>query len=372
MSVSSVLGRYAPLLCLVGIRPLVAQETVVRGTVRDAQGIPIASAEVQWLPDGTVVRTKEDGTYLLRDPRSGVVQLRVRRIGYMAAEHEVTVARGGSAVVNFDLDRATQQMAVLSVNARREPSDARLAGFRKRAEAQRGGHFITRDRIEQTGNRSLLDAFRGIPGIRFPASPRGNSGRQIRFRSNNCPPVVFIDGFAATATDFDFDAIDLVMVEGIELYASSSSVPPELIASRGLEQCGVVAIWSRPAQPRPLKTRDSEERRQLLRRELASGAVLTADQVDESAALTSGDLQVVYPEALWRSGVSGSATVEFVIDDRGRLDWGTVELVSASRPEFGRAMLEALAGTRWVAAKKGQKDVAELIVLTIDFARPNV
>lgn len=357
----------AVLLLFVPMHAAFGQTGTVRGVVRDERGAPVVSAEVQWLPSGQVVRTRDDGTYVLSGAPIGKVVVRARRLGYLPAQREVTIADGGTASVILLLPRAPQQMAVLSVNARREPSDGRLAGFRERAEAKRGGHYITRDKIEQTGNRSLIDAFRGIPGIRFGAPLRGNTGRQIRFRSNGCPPVVFIDGFAATAADFDFESIDLNMVEGIEMYPSSSSVPPDLMASRGLEQCGVVAIWSRPVPPRPPKSRSTEERRAELVQELAAGKVLTAEQVDEQAALTNGDLEVVYPEALWRTGVDGTATVEFVVDDRGRLDWGTLIVVSATEQAFGRAVVEALVTSRWAAATKAQKPVSQLMLLTIEF-----
>lgn len=348
-----------------------AAQANVRGTVRDAQGGPVVGAEVQWLPSGTVVRTRDDGSYVLAAVPAGAVSLRVRRLGYLAAQRELQVAEGTTQAVDWRLERAPQQMAVLNVNARREPSDARLAGFRARVDAKRGGHFITRDRIEQSGNRNLVDAMRGIPGVRISAPARNTAGRQLRFRNNSCPPVVFIDGFAASAAEFDFESIDLNMVEGIEIYASSSTVPPELLATRGLEQCGVVAIWSRPAQPRPPKVRDTEDRRARLAKELAAGEVLTAEQVDEAAELTNGDLEVVYPEGLWRAGVGGSATVEFVVDDRGRLDWGTLQVVSATHAEFGKALMEALVLSKWGAARKGQKAVSQLVVLTTDFQKRN-
>jgi hypothetical protein len=160
------------------------------------------------------------------------------------------------------------------------------------------------------------------------------------------------------------------MVEGIEMYMSSSSVPPDLLGPRGLEQCGVVAIWSRPAQARVPSIRSTEQRRAQLVEELASGQVLTADQVDAEAELLSGELDVIYPEMLWRAHVNGQATVEFVINERGRLDWGTVAVVSASNPEFATALIEALVGTKWRSALKGTVGVSELFVLTVSFSNP--
>lgn len=349
----------------------VRQTGTIRGVVRDAQGTPVASAEVLWLPSGAVVRSKDDGSYTLTGVPVGPVYVRVRRIGYLATQREIAVSGPGTVTADWKLARAPQEMAVLQVNARREPSDARLAGYRARLEAKRGGHFITRERIEQSGNRSMLDAFRGIPGVRIGTPPRGvNAGRLVRFRSSTCQPLVFIDGFAASAADFDFESIDLNMVEGIEIYLSSNSVPPDLIGPRGLEQCGVVAVWSRPAQARLPKAKATDDRRAELLRELAAGKVLTAEQVDTAATITNGDLEVDYPEALWRTGVNGQATVEFVIDRTGRLDWGTLAVVSATNPAFGAAIMQALVPTKWDAAIKGQNTVAQLVVLTIEFTHP--
>jgi TonB family protein len=361
----------APAVARSATTRVMRQTGTIRGIVRDGQGSPVASAEVQWLPSGAVVRSKEDGSYTLIGVPVGPALVRVRRIGYLATQREITVSSQGTATADWKLARAPQEMAVLTVNARKEPSDGRLAGYRARLEAKRGGHFITRERIEQSGNRSMLDAFRGIPGVRIGTPPRGvNAGRLVRFRSSTCQPLVFIDGFAASAADFDFESIDLNMVEGIELYLSSNSVPPELMGPRGLEQCGVVAVWSRPAQARMPRAKGTDERRAELLKELAAGKVLTAEQVDTAATLTNGDLEVDYPEVLWRTGVNGQATVEFVIDRTGRIDWGTLAVISATHVPFGTAVMQALVPTKWDAAIKGQSPVAQLVVLTIEFTHP--
>ncbi len=368
------LGR-APLMGLLLIGgALSAQESsvaargTVRGLVSDALGGGLVNAEVQWLPDGTIVRTNAEGRYVLNAIPVGRATLRVRRVGYVAKQLEIDVVAGPAMTLDWRLERASQQLNSVLITARREPYDGRLEGFRTRLEAKRGGYFITRARIEQTGNRNLLDAFRGVPGVRIGTFGRG--GRVVRFRSNTCTPLVFVDGFAASATDFDFESIDLNMVEGIEMYMSSSSVPPELMGPRGLEQCGVIAIWSRPAQLRLPTTRSTDERRAELVAQLAAGKVLTTEQVDSQAALTTGELEVIYPELLWRNHVDGQATVEFVVDDRGRLDWSTLAVVSSTKPEFATAVIEALAATKWQAAMKGRAAVSQLFVLTVAFSHP--
>lgn len=349
--------------------PTVAALGTVRGQVREMLGSSVANAEVQWIPGGAVVRTNAEGRYVLSAVPAGRATLRVRRVGFVASQREIDVLAGTPVIVDWQVERAAQQLSSLQVTARRDASDSRLEGFRTRLEARHGGHFITRERIEQSGNRNMLDAFRGIPGVRFGSAGRG--GRTVRFRSNSCAPLVFVDGFPASATEFDFESIDLNMVEGIEMYLSSSSVPPDLLGPRGLEQCGVVAIWSRPAPIRTPSIRSTDQRRVQLELQVANGQVMTADQVDAQAALLSGALDVLYPEVLWRTHVNGHATVEFVIDDRGRLDWGTVAVVSATNAEFATAVIEALVGTKWQVARKGSTGVSQLVVLTVAFSSLN-
>lgn len=339
----------------------------LQGTARTDAGEPVPGVSI--VVEGFIPRatTRDDGTYVLGGIPAGTIRVTARRLGYLPARREVTLVAGGSLRLDFAMRAASTEMAPIAVTARREPYDSRLSGFRARAESRSAGYIFTRDRIEQSANRSTLDLVRGVPGVRVLTNGRGaGQARSVRFRSNRCPPLVFIDGFAASAAEFDLESIDLNMVEGIEVYMSSTSLPPEFFAvSRGLEQCGVIAIWSRPAQarvPRPRRPAEAEAAE-------ARRTAFAADSVDEVAFILGTDPEIVYPDSLWRAETDGEVTVEFVVDARGRLDWSTLKVVNETHPYFTRSVLEALATTRWEAARRGGRSVAQLVRLPVKFSR---
>lgn len=351
---------------LAGQAPAPQAVGTVQGTVRAASGVVIVGAEV--VVEGSSFRTLtgEDGRFSLAGVPAGTVRVSARRLGYVPQRREVVVPVGAPVVIDFRLAPTPAQMEAISVTARREPADSRLAGFRSRAESQSAGHIFTRSRIEQSANRSTMDLLRTVPGFRLIPAGRGSGQTStIRFRANRCPPLVFIDGHAATASEFDLEMIDLHMVEGIEVYPSSTSLPAEFFAAARGEQCGVIAIWSRPAQPRPPRPRPPAEAAAAE----ARSAALGADEVDEVAYTRGGNPEVVYPDSLWRTSTPGDVLLEFVVDARGTLQWSTLLVVSETHPYFTRAVLEALMVARWEPAKVGTRRVAQLVVLPVRFVR---
>ncbi len=359
----------ALMLAVVGSSSAWAQSTTtLRGTVRDGYGSPIAAAEVMIDAANLRTRTADDGSYQLRRVPIGEVTVTARRLGFLAKNQTLVLSASDDNTANWSLRAATTQMRPVAVTARRDVSDSRLEGFRSRLEAKRSGYFITRDRIEQSQTRSLTDALRGVPGVRVGGETR--TGTHVYFRGQRCSPVVFIDGFAATATQFDFGSLDLNMVEGIEVYMSNTSMPADFMASRGLDNCGAVAIWSRPAQPRmPVVNPNAITSHEEITATLARAGAFLSNDVDEVAEMIGGDPGVAYPESMWRTGVSGEATLEFVVDASGRINWKTLSVVSATNEMFSRAVKEALVKSRWDAAVRGGKRVAQIVQLPVHFSR---
>src|SRR5262245_52903228 len=66
-----------------------------------AQSIAGARVTLVGLPNGTV--TDRDGRYLLQGLAAGPVTVRVQRIGFAAAEANVTLVEGGSVTQDFTL-----------------------------------------------------------------------------------------------------------------------------------------------------------------------------------------------------------------------------------------------------------------------------
>jgi hypothetical protein len=252
-------------------------------------------------------------------------------------------------------------LATVAERARREPYDERLSGFN--ARRTRGtGYFITRGQIEQTASAQLIDALRGIAGVRV-VSLHG-MGRSVHLGGANCPPLVFLDGFPATAGPFDLDGIELGSLEGVEIYAGDLGVPPELMGPHGADRCGVIALWTAPARPRVSAAAQTlVDVAQLV----ASGAVYTAEQVDTRAVYEEGSSTALYPELLTQSHMHGRVVVQLVVDATGNVEPGTVSVVTTTNNGFSLPAVAAAIHARFVPAVLRGQHVRQIVLLPFEF-----
>jgi len=166
----------------------------------------------------------------------------------------------------------------------------------------------------------------------------------------------------------DLDMIDLASVEGIEVYSGVATVPPEFVSVRGLESCGVIAIWSRPFRNR--QRRQGPVNLADLERLIAERKVYTAEQVDRPAVLTTGQTaSPTYPDSLWNARISGSAVAEFIVDADGYVESGTVRIVSSTHPYFASAVRSSLEGVTFRAAELAGQGVRQMVQLPFRFER---
>jgi len=358
----------------------------VMGTVRTDEGLAVVRAEVSI--DGTTLRavTRDDGSFSIGGVPAGTVGVSARRSGYASTRREVNVPVNGTVRVELALARALMQMAAIVVTARgdpstarrdpstarRHPSDVRLAGFRERSRKKAGGYYITRARIEKYAGRSVYDILRAVPGVqvgpqasqRFGGQPFGSE--TVRLRGANCPPGVFIDGAAATAEEFDLGTIALHLLEGIEVHPSNVALPPEFFAAGVRQHCGVIAIWSLPPPPRALRGGRQENEAEV---ERARASAMTLDQVDIEASVVGGTPVISYPDSLWRTATGGHVTLEFVVDERGVMNWSTLRVVEETHPLFTYAVYDGLTMMEWQPARVAGRAVPQLVVLPVTFSR---
>lgn len=340
----------------------------VTGHVRDATGLGVAGAEVR-VAGGTLrAVTAADGAFRLRGVPAPAASVAIRRIGFRAAAQDVVMDDRGTTDITVVLDLLPEQMPRVTVTERQVALDPRLAGFRDRMQ-KRSGHFFTRDRIEALRPSLFTDIFRGMASVHVGPVKGTTFRRGVRFRGAACGPIVFIDGFGVAAAEFDFDTVDPVSVEAIEVYMDAATAPTELMGPRGGDRCGVVAIWSRTftATPRLPKDRAAMEE---LQRLLETTSIYTADQVDTAARVMPGTFVPAYPDSLWTRGAEGYVRVEFVVDEDGAIDWKYFSVVSASSEAFQNAVIQALTKAAFVPAIKGRKRVRQVIQLPVRFERP--
>jgi TonB family protein len=341
-----------------------AARASVAGIVVDSVGSPVVGAHVT--VEGTELYTQSDagGRFRLNEVGVGRVEVRVRRIGFRAASVPIDLTETGATQLMITLAAIPEVLAAVEVTARPEVFDARLAGFEARAAKRKNGHFISRERIERTNSKRLSDLLRQVPTVRV-RMVRGQ-GMMAYIRGASCPPVVYIDGSPANAGPFDLDLIDLVTVEGIEVYGGFGA-PAEFSSVRA-DQCGVIAIWSRPFRPRE-RAPEVAEQASLITALVQLEHVYEAKDVDSIATPIAGSIQTQYPSALFEAGVAGTATVRFIVDTSGVVEMSTLE-ITASHDLFAQAARQALSGARFTPAFLGGRRVRQVVALPFRFSPP--
>ncbi|HEX2721287.1 MAG TPA: TonB family protein [Gemmatimonadaceae bacterium] len=341
---------------------------VVKGVVRDSVGAPVGYVEVSVVGSENRTLTDSTGRFHLSDVAFGKVELRARRLGYIPSVSTIVFPAGSTADVELRLSPAPDYLPVVEVHEPRQVFDARLSGFKERS-SKGVGHFITRDKLEHLQSYRFIDVMRSVPGVRMRTLRGG--GSTITLRGASCPPLVFVDGFAASAGVVDLDMFDLSTVEGIEIYSGLASIPPQFVTGRGGERCGVVAIWSRPYRPKARPAVAANSRSRELDSLVSSMSVFTLDQVDTPAALVPGTASPVYPDSLRQEGVPGRVVVELVVNVDGTLDSESVILVSSTHPLFTNAVQQALATAKFRVATLRSRPVRQLLQLPFVFRLEN-
>lgn len=216
----------------------------VEGMVVDDDGRGIADADVRIANTPQRTTTDTVGRFVFASVPMGGYVLLVRRLGF----RPVTLAVAASPPtlrLTVRMTALAQQLAEVSVEGRAEAYRSRLAGFEER-RSRRVGHFITREQIDRHAGSNVTDLLRELPGVRV--GRLNGLDHAVRLRGAPCAPLVYLDGHPARAFELDLDDIEARSVEGIEVYASGSSIPQQFIGTGAELHCGVIVIWSRPAR----------------------------------------------------------------------------------------------------------------------------
>lgn len=334
----------------------------VHGVVRDSLGGVVASARISVRGSGLGATSDSAGSFRLGGLQPGATILEVRRLGYRPASASLTVEAGAAAEVDIELAPVPEQLAPVKVLRRPEAYESRLAGFNQR-KSKHVGYFVTRDKLDRMSSARFVDAIREIPGVSLRTLRGGVA--TVSLRGARCAPVFYMDGFPATAGAMDLDMIDLSGVEGIEIYAGMSSIPPEFMSVVGGERCGVIAVWSRATRPR--KQPAAQVGEPDLDSLLAARAVYTAFQVDTPAEIIGRAPEPAYPDSLWRARIAGRVVAEFVVDSAGNVEPESVQIVSTTQPYFAAAVTASLGAVQFRPAQLSGKPVRQVVLLPFVF-----
>jgi TonB family protein len=344
------------------------QRGAVSGVVRDSSGGGIVGAEVSVAGTGLRTHTNGQGQFHLTNVPAGPVTLGVRRLGFVPAVASTMIAASEAAVISVIVAPLAQALATVIVRGdRRFEGYGRLAGFYQRRSRSSGGHFMTREQIDQRNPARLTDLFRTVPGARIHSSTFTNA---VRFRGMRCAPLVWLDGFPATAAEFDLHALDPYIVEAVEVYPGVATVPPEFRWVRGGGSCGAIVIWT-GFDERRRKARRAASPPSQLAKEIEERRLFTADQVDVAArADSSSAVRPAYPDSLYRERVSGQVLVEFVVDTTGLVMPASISGISSTHALFTDAVRRALGNARFHPATIAERKVRQLVQLPVKFELP--
>jgi TonB family protein len=97
---------------------------------------------------------------------------------------------------------------------------------------------------------------------------------------------------------------------------------------------------------------------------------MSESAVDVRPSLRNADdvqraLVRVYPPSLRDAGVTGETVLQFVIGENGRVEPGSVEIVSSSNDEFAAAARRIVSTMRFSPAKSGGRNVRVVTTLPV-------
>lgn len=367
---AGLLLALAPALAAQGVRRDTAARASVVGTVRATGGAPVAGAEVQVGPQ---FRTTTDsaGAFELHGLPVGVVDIEVRHLGFAPLITEWELGPD-TMTLNLQMRENPTQLPAVQVKSDREPYQSRLDGFYRRMK-QGNGHYLTRSELDRYPGRTLTEMLARFPGVTRYQLP--GAGEGIHIAGQSCVPLVVIDGFPATSgtlanRGFDLDMFDPVGVEGVEIYRSGLTAPPELMGAYGQGSCGMIAVWSRPMRPNVRASQLPPEGAVNIDSLLRAKTVYTMGAVDVPAVYVTGTAQPKYPDSLYRARVSGEVLARFVVDTAGRVEKGSVEIVSSTHEQFSNSVRVALERARFAPAVVGGRPVREVVKMPFEF-RPS-
>jgi hypothetical protein len=220
-----------------------ARGRVLRGTVVDDAGVPLAGAEIFVGRARVATRTDATGAFLTRTTQQGLLAVGARQPLHRPAIDVVKVQSGeGDLEFAFVLVPITLTGdSARDARAGGEGLPGEITAMQARFSSGAGTVFTWRE-IEKRQVQflsQLLEA--GVPGLRAP-SARIGSGRISSSRfATNCQPLIVVDGLAWRAGG-NLDELPPQIVQTIEVYRGGSTAPMRLGFDTG---CGAIVITTR-------------------------------------------------------------------------------------------------------------------------------
>jgi hypothetical protein len=223
----------------------------IAGLVKDDHGMPLRDALI--VTDGLPsVRTRANGTFIVRDVPAGTQQIEVRSIGLAPVFETIDVRARDTTRIEIALLKITTLDSVrVKANAVRQQF---VADYESR-KRQGFGKFLDSASLGTKG--TLLAVFGELPSVNV-STPKG-SAPQILFPSpkgggNKCLAGLYIDRVKSDQEDLamyrpgDFAAIE-VYVRALDVPADLGTVMQGAGDNATNMRCGVIVMWTKRGWP---------------------------------------------------------------------------------------------------------------------------
>lgn len=223
--------------------PRMLRRTTLVGSVRDSSGRAIPGVEVWLRGVDLYAHTNEGGGFRIPDVPSGPGKLSLRRLGFEQATVDVDLKADEPDSIVIALTAVPTNLAGMTVEEESR-SKRILAGFWERRGKGMGGHFLTRDEIEDKKAHDFVGLVRMFPGVNIVNS----GGRaEVRLRQEgrgDCPPLYWLDGMKVEAASAEYFPPNTL--EAVEVYNGTATIPLQFQPRPNAPQktCGVIVIWT--------------------------------------------------------------------------------------------------------------------------------
>jgi hypothetical protein len=197
----------------------------ISGSVVDDNGAPVRDADVFAPPATARARTDSTGHFALANLPPDYYHVRVRHIGFSAAEITTDLGKGGHVDLKFGLKRRPVMLDSVVVQVDGKCPMRNFTGFNCRRRTGKG-IYLTDDDIMDRGAIELGDIFRDMDGFRIENMNTSLGWRPmpIPTRGNHCLNALVNGRIYARTNPLPRYATDLIAVE---IYSSPNEVPPE-------------------------------------------------------------------------------------------------------------------------------------------------
>lgn len=212
-------------------------------------GEPLANVEVALLETTISGMTDADGWVSLGNINPGLQMLSVHRLDFQRELIPVTFEADATLEADLALVPAPVPLGEIEITAEKVDQTLEQRGFYERREKGLG-EFITREELDEKGKNTMVEALRGVHGVRFQqmdgvlvaVSTRAVTAEGGAFSARPCPFSIYVDGTRiGTGAEVLDEVIALHNVVGIEVYKGASGLPPEFNL---FSACGAIVVWT--------------------------------------------------------------------------------------------------------------------------------